>query len=151
MWPIFPTHQVLLRKMLPCLIQTHHAIAFYDSQEHNINNHLGFAITEDLNEMVRDDFKINFRLKVFWSLKKKKTILITESTWPTTSIEIRLVRWILFGKWKFKVETGWKEWETQSMPWRLKISKWTADFNVPDAIISLFNITVQSSDIIFCL
>ena len=53
MWPIFPSHQVLLRKMLPCLIQTHHAIAFYDSQEHNINNHLGFAITEDLNEMVR--------------------------------------------------------------------------------------------------
>ena len=75
MWPIFPSHQVLLRKMLPCLIQTHHAIAFYDSQEHNINNHLGFAITEDLNEMVRDDFKNQFPLKSLLKFKEEEDYL----------------------------------------------------------------------------
>ena len=51
-WPIFPAHQMLLRKMLSVLVKTHHCIAFYDNRYHNINHHLGLAMTEDLTKMV---------------------------------------------------------------------------------------------------
>ena len=56
LWPIFPAHQTLLRKTLPILIETHHAITNYDERFHNTRNHIGYAISSDLKEMVRNDF-----------------------------------------------------------------------------------------------
>ena len=52
-WPIFPNHQSLLLNMLPTLVETHHAIAFYEHRFHNTRNHLGISISTDLKKMVR--------------------------------------------------------------------------------------------------
>ena len=51
-WPIFQSHQMLLKKVLPALIETHHAIAFYDHPFHNTRNDIGMAIANDLRVMV---------------------------------------------------------------------------------------------------
>ena len=64
LWPIFPAHQSLLRKSLPILVETHHAIANYDERFHNTRNFIGYAISSELQKMVRIEvsfcFLINF-------------------------------------------------------------------------------------------
>lgn len=51
-WPIFPGHQSLLRQMVPILIECHHAIANYEALFHNTKNNMGFAIAQELTDMV---------------------------------------------------------------------------------------------------
>lgn len=51
-WPIFPVHQQMLTEILPVLIETHHAVVNYQNNLHNTKTFIGFAISEELFEMV---------------------------------------------------------------------------------------------------
>lgn len=51
-WPILNIHQNLLVQVLPSLIKTHHAIAFFDHDYHDTNDDLDQSIKKDLIEMV---------------------------------------------------------------------------------------------------
>ena len=56
-WPIFSLHHELLKQVLPVLIRTHHAIAFYDHSSHDTMDDLSIQIYNDLNNMVNiNDF-----------------------------------------------------------------------------------------------
>ena len=76
-WPIFPAHQMLLRKLLPSLIETHHAISYYDHPYHNTHNDLGISIANDLRIIVSQHetsnvFNICLSMKpnnIIWTLK----------------------------------------------------------------------------------
>ena len=51
-WPIFLEHQMLLRRVLPTLFRTHHAIAFYDQSGHATMDDMSIDIYNDLNNLV---------------------------------------------------------------------------------------------------
>ena len=51
-WPIFENDQMHLRKVLPALVRTNHAIAFYDDDRHNNRDALGRRIFDEITDLV---------------------------------------------------------------------------------------------------
>ena len=51
-WPLNETDRAHLLQVLPALVRTHHAVAFMNSQTHEVNDDLGLRIMNEIEDLV---------------------------------------------------------------------------------------------------
>ena len=59
-WPLNETDRQHLLRVLPVLVKTHHAIAYMGSPTHDVNDHLGIRMMEEMEDLV-SNYSVNFK------------------------------------------------------------------------------------------